>query len=224
MQEYLEEERGLPIQYQVPSFTVSINDYNYFAMNPKLQAQAEYYRSTGIIFETLQRAADNNKIALGDSSFTDTAERYTLSLLSNDSNYSSEFYFNEIDILYNADLIPTNFISEKLRAQIEFANSTGIVFETLQNAIDNNRVTSVDLPFLYHNARIQNCNAESSNADIINLFTNQAMKNITFISLAITSLYTKEVGVIFEAPSFLHDELLINSELNNLNSLFFIDS
>ena len=224
MQEYLEEEIGLPVQYRAPLFTVLINDYNYFAMNLKLQAQVEYYRSTGIIFETLQKAADSNQVVLGDSSFIDIAERYTLSLLSNDSNYSSESYFNEIDISYNTDLITTNFISEKLRVQIEFANSTGIIFETLQNTIDNNLITSIDLPFLYHNARIQNCNVESSNADIMNLVTNQAMKNIPFISLAITSLYTKEVGVNFEAPRFLHDELLVNSELNNLNSLFLIDS
>ena len=224
MQEYLEEGIGLPIQYRAPLFTVLINDYNYFAMNLKLQAQAEYYRSTGIIFETLQRATDNNQVALGDLSFTDKAEDYILALLSNNSNYNTEFDFNEIDISYNADLITINFISEKLRAQIEFANSTGIVFETLQNAIDNNHITSVDLPFLYNNARMQNCNVESPNPDITSLITNQDIKNIRFISLAITSLYTKEVGVNFDTQSLLSDELLINPELNNLNSLFLIDS
>ena len=81
----------------------------------------------------------------------------------NTSNDNIEVSFDKLSTKYSSALVATNLINEKLRAQIEFTNSTNIAFQTLRNAIDNNRVTSVNSPFLYRDVRIQSCNTESNN-------------------------------------------------------------
>ena len=69
---------------------IMINDKLAFLLNIKLQAQLEYYSSTGNVFGTLQNAIDNQQVSTSVSIFNNSSVPLysdTISFLSDNSSF-----------------------------------------------------------------------------------------------------------------------------------------
>ena len=131
----IEETNGNVEHSECKSYTLVSSNFSFltpYALDEKLEAQAEFFGRTGIAFETLGSALDTGQISvieipsLLDNTQDNIKDENTTSF---SDLLMNRFILNELD--FNEYLI-----NEKLRIQTEFFGRTGIIFETLQNAFN----------------------------------------------------------------------------------------
>ena len=139
MQESLEELLGKPTCPN-PVNTVIVDNKDIYGFDLKLQAQVEHFAQTGEINQTLQDAIGRGTVSISTSPVSFNQEQRSEDVASEwvEKNASYWIYDNLDNDLYNLIYeLNIRIINPKLYAQAEYFVSTGRVFETLQNALDN---------------------------------------------------------------------------------------